>query len=97
MSARLAELCGKRPKVEAAATNASSPAFPCEIDFSDGKITGHRTANHSGIEMGLTKREWFAGMALPGLLSRPEDYTRNEAARYAMEAADVLIEQLNAK
>ena len=41
---------------------------------------------------GLTKREWFAGMALRELV---KEWEPAGAARYAIEAADALIEALN--
>jgi hypothetical protein len=40
---------------------------------------------------GLTKREWFAGMALQGLLASGRHY-----ANFAALAADATIRQLNA-
>lgn len=46
---------------------------------------------------GLTKREWFAGLALQALLIRPE-YTNLGfpfTARQAVTVADLLIECLN--
>lgn len=46
---------------------------------------------------GLSKREWFAGLALQALLTHPEYTNLGTAftARQAVAAADLLIECLN--
>jgi hypothetical protein len=45
--------------------------------------------------MGLTKREWFAGMALQGLLANHENRTSYEAiAVDAIRYSDALLKQL---
>lgn len=54
-----------------------------------------------GSSLGLTKREYFAGLALQGLLAMaaPLSGDRNPSpetyARYSLKAADALIEELN--
>ena len=50
-------------------------------------------ATHAGLE-GLSKREWFAGMALMGLMEMGLG-TIKRRAEMAVEAADSLIEILN--
>lgn len=40
---------------------------------------------------GLTKREWFAGMALQGVLASSSAIEGDAAARHALVAADELI------
>lgn len=50
---------------------------------------GHKEVMHSG----LTKREYFAGLAMQGLLSRV-DMSSDERARYAIENADDLLAEL---
>jgi hypothetical protein len=48
------------------------------------------------IDGGLTKREYFAAMALQGLLTDNESpNSREEFAGYAVKLADSLIEELN--
>lgn len=49
------------------------------------------------ISLGLTKREYFAAMAMQGMLSRYicTDASCEEFALWAVEAADQLIARLN--
>jgi hypothetical protein len=62
-------------------TKAKGPAFPLISD--EGYI----------INAGLTKREYFAAMALQGLLSNNNNYVYS--VKSAVEFADDLIEELN--
>jgi hypothetical protein len=62
-------------------TKAKGPAFPLISD--DGYI----------INAGLTKREYFAAMALQGLLSNNNNYMYS--VKSAVEFADDLIEELS--
>jgi len=65
-------------------TKAKGPAFPLISD--EGYI----------INAGLTKREYFAAMALQGLLTDNESpNSREEFAGYAVKFADALIEELS--
>ena len=43
----------------------------------------------------LTKREYFAAMALQGLLAGNASDSIEDASKYAVKAADALIEELN--
>lgn len=51
----------------------------------------------TAAEEGLTKRELIAAMALQGVLSctANEGWTATDHARYAVDAADVLIAELS--
>jgi hypothetical protein len=71
-------------------SNANRPAFPLATEeLSD------RHQNGIDIEHGLTKREYFAGMALQGLLSNPERVgSIKEATKAAIWFADALIAEL---
>lgn len=52
---------------------------------------------HSPVD-GLTKREWFAGMALQGILANDcGAYHFDLAAEHAIKYADALISALNEK
>lgn len=66
-------------------TNKYDPAFPTH-DYFDEKLTG--------IVPGLTKREYFAAMALQGLLASGHK-SFDIAAIEAVHASDVLIAELN--
>ena len=50
--------------------------------------------NNNYISMGLTKREYFAAMALQGLLANDSGLITSKA-RDAVQAAEALIEILN--
>jgi hypothetical protein len=57
------------------------------------KTVGDDLAFPDAVGNGLTKREYFAAMALQGLT----EYTYKHAAEEAVKHADALIEALNAK
>jgi hypothetical protein len=64
-------------------TKAKGPAFPLISD--EGYI----------INAGLTKREYFAAMAMQGLLSDYESESIEDYSKYAVQLADALIEELS--
>ena len=70
-------------------TNKDDSAFP--IFDSDG--------SHFTKHGGLSKREFFAAMALQGFLSNsssdPDEYRPTDIVILAIEAADILIYRLN--
>ncbi len=80
--------------------SATEPAFPCEVGGYDesGNVKGRQTSCASGIAIGLTKREWFAGMALQGLLSTMTLSTAETDAEYvadvAVQLADAMLKRL---
>jgi len=71
-------------------TNGNDAANPCI-----------ESINHAGVvqittsEAGLTKREYFAVMAMQGLLAHQFMQNVNDAANDAVAAADALIKELN--
>lgn len=76
--------------------NQNEPAYPCEIEYSGGIIRGRQTGNSSGIAHGLTKREWFAGLAMQGMIAVPGHVNTTAAtiATWAVEQADALLAEL---
>jgi hypothetical protein len=47
------------------------------------------------LHIGLTKREYFAAMALQGMLSYDRTRHLDDISRWSVEAADALINALN--
>lgn len=77
--------------------NGDTPAMPVECQFGpDEKVRGQQTGTYSGYEIGLTKRELFAAMAMQGLCQSPHawDVPTSEIAQYATEQADSLLAEL---
>lgn len=81
----------------------SGPAFPISpyrVEFKEQIL-----ARQEAFE-GLTKREWFAGMVIGGLLNRPGEAFGNLAKQHnmtpeavlasaAVDCADALLAELN--
>jgi hypothetical protein len=69
-------------------TNAEDSINSVCFQFSNGEIFSTR---------GLTKREYFAAMAMQGLLSTEQGYHLHEhkLSEYALSYADSLINELN--
>jgi hypothetical protein len=44
-------------------------------------------------EHGMTLRDWFAGMAMQGMLSASENYQTIELAKYAFDVADAMLKE----
>jgi len=71
-------------------TQARSAAFPQQVELEHGTT----------VNAGLSKREYFAGLAMQGLLSRPPVNPNgwvdgDTYARTAISCADALITELN--
>lgn len=67
-------------------THGNESAFP--------EVQEQPQFNHHSY--GLTKREYFASMAMQGIVSSPyDDYSHASVAFYAVGMADALIEELN--
>lgn len=77
-------------------TNGKDAAFarPTSIDETDGTLSdGNRQVAEA---QGLTKHEYFAAMAMQGLIANGNLHAYNCAAE-SVEFANALIEALNAK
>lgn len=71
-------------------TNPNDSAFPQEYEVGKLPIEAGRTLR------GLTRREWFAGMAMHDVITnRGYPFSAKEQARRALEFADALIKELN--
>jgi hypothetical protein len=55
----------------------------------------HQNGFIDSSQEGLTKREYFAAIALQGLLAEGNRHQFNIIAEIAVEAADLIIEELN--
>lgn len=74
--------------------NANLPAYPVEVESSGA---GLRTGEHKWFEIGLTKREYFAVMAMQGICANSipgEHHMPKRVAQDAVEFADELLKQL---
>lgn len=68
--------------------NQDEPAFPtCDVLHPNGQI------QYGSI--GLTKREYFAAMAMQGLLAHDPTYEFTEIASDSVKMTDALIAELN--
>lgn len=74
-------------------TYPTSTAFPFNREEEVGDY-GHKVSN---FEDGLTKREYFAALAMQGLCANPGCGVTgpSKIAEWAVEQADKLIEELN--
>ena len=73
--------------------NGNDMAFPCEIQTGESNGRGGMCTVTS---KGLTKREWFAGMALSGFLANSNIKTSIDdsvVSRVAFEFADAMMEE----
>ena len=77
-------------------TESNDPIYPCEVGYEKGKqIAARQISNTTALVIGLTKREYFAAMAMQGLLT---DIRLNDAkvvSFHAVKFADALIKELN--
>lgn len=60
----------------------------------DKDKNGRESAFPNDWDLGLTKREWFAGMALQGLLAHPVNHTVDACVNMAIIAANGMLKQL---
>jgi hypothetical protein len=66
--------------------NKNKPVFPVEVSTDEnGNLRGSKTSTFSGMEMGITKREYFTAKAMQGLLSNPEWMKEFEGQKYLMQ------------
>lgn len=81
--------------------NGNEPAFASGVTCNENGI--YTGADATGGGNGLTKREYFAAMAMQGLLAGHYEYFKgnddvsvpNSIAEYAVRNADALINELN--
>lgn len=76
--------------------NADMPAMPL-FDEDGVPLNPVGWVNVRNITSGLTKREYFAGLAIQGLLARygnDDDFDENRA-KWAVEQADALLAELD--
>ena len=64
-------------------------------DTVDAIFLQHGLTHDSHVDLGLTKREYFAAMAMQGLLSSDSRDAVDEFVKYSVYAADALIKALN--
>jgi hypothetical protein len=78
----------------------NEPAYPSEFEGGEYDFTGMPTIVHRKC-YGLTKREYFAAMAMQGMYANPSLVDIHDCGHamtdQAVKAADALINNLNAK
>lgn len=83
--------------------NADRPMNPVEVSGDgEGNIQGIQTGNYSGWETGLTKREYFSGLAMQAadLEKYADAFGDKWAERVAKDSvimADALLKELETK
>jgi len=75
-------------------TKKDEMAFPCQSRWD----AGNESMDLYSDATGLTKREYFAAMAMQGFAAAPEgeNTTIEGVAKYSVKWADALIDALNA-
>ena len=75
---------------------ADQPAYPCEVTWGEDGIQGRQTGNSSGICTGMTLRQYYAGLAMQGMLANAEITRPNEVciSEAAVKIADALLAEL---
>jgi len=73
------------------------PAFPVNTGYCAEDGYGHQTGHRLFQFAGLTKREYFAAMAMQGMMANPywDSYKYEDVANVAVLQADKLIKGLN--
>lgn len=70
--------------------NGKQPIYPDPMRGAEQSFTNQSPHD---LSMGLTKREYFAGLAMQGLVDRHINY--EVVAEYAVEYADALLKELD--
>ena len=70
------------------------PTYPVEVTNKKGEIRGVQASQYSYFEMGLTKREYFAGLAMQGLLARNPNRQNGETDLGMLEANRIAEESV---
>jgi hypothetical protein len=66
--------------------NSIRSAYPCEVTCKNGKLE----------MLGLTKREYFAGLAMQALITN-DCYTLDAVANLSVEMSDKILKELDKK
>lgn len=72
-------------------TKAHELVYPTPITGGDSEVVS--SSEVITAQIGLTKLEWFTGMALAGINEEP--YSYEELAKKAVKTAYAIIEELN--
>lgn len=76
--------------------NKNLPAFPQPIAECNGGLS--ETMDYNNLSIGLSKREYFAGLAMQGLASHPSvkfSTTAENFSKYSVAMADALLLELS--
>ena len=73
--------------------NADMPANPIFDDEARPYLVGCPKSKEAMVAIGLTKREYFAGLALQAFLAKRE-YLESHCAKLSVKIADALLREL---
>lgn len=73
--------------------NKNLPAYPQPIAECNGGLS--ETMDYNNQSVGLSKREYFAGLAMQGMMSNEYRGTMEQFAKRAAQAADALLAELS--
>ena len=83
------------PKTEKIKTG--GPAFPEGEAWTSTDVMGHqRDCSRGPLRAGMTMRQWYAGMAMQGMLAcsdTPAGWSETQMAEFAFRYADAMVEQ----
>ena len=79
------------PSIGPETMKANAPAFPTQESPQPQNDDGLWNQEWKPLQHGLTKREWFAGLAMQSIFMRPVRGDFETTIKFAVEIADALL------